>query len=163
MNGVVVDTNVPVVANGKSEAVDAVCQLRCVRFLRSVIEHGLVHIDNRGIILAQYRKHLRFKGEPGVGDAFYRRLNDQIGNHHVVSVVPVTPTDDEWHFAEFPRDERLLTFDPDDRVFVAVSRASAGRAEITNAVDSDWDDAQAVLLEHGVVIKQLCPDRCRRV
>lgn len=156
MTHVVVDTNVPIVANGDHQQASAACQLSCVRFLRKIRKSGVVHIDDKGVILAEYRRYLAFKGDPGVGDAFYKHLNDNFGNAHFVRVVPITPTQDEWGFVEFPQDERLKTFDLSDRVFVAVALASGSDPRIANAVDSDWENHSAVLAENGVEVIQLC-------
>lgn len=70
---VVVDTNVAIVANGREGETnaDADCQLSCVETLRSVVAEE-VAIDDRRVILQEYRNRLDFSGRPGVGDAFFQ-------------------------------------------------------------------------------------------
>src|SRR5262245_24689600 len=78
-----VDTNVPIVANGnetggKNPTID--CRLAAVTFLKSLVESGRVFLDQAGEIQNEYRVYLNPKGQPGVGDRFYREvLNSRPG------------------------------------------------------------------------------------
>jgi hypothetical protein len=159
----VVDTNVAVVANGRDTHAGAGCQLECVRRLRELVQHGVVVLDQLGLILGEYRKHLRPAGQPGVGDAFLRHLFDHRYNPRKCELVEITRIpDDKRSFDEFPNDEALAKFDPDDRKFVATARASVRDAVILNATDSDWSNFEEPLARHGVVVHQLCPGEIAR-
>ena len=70
----VVDTNVAIVANGRETDTDARCQLTCVEKLKSLAAREVVTIDDKGLILNEYRRRLNFSGMPGVGDAFLTRI-----------------------------------------------------------------------------------------
>ena len=148
----VVDTNVAIAANGRGTHADVQCRLACVRRLRSLVAGEVVAIDETGLVLNEYRKHLHFSGMPGVGDVFFKHVfNNQARDKHVRRV-SVTPTDDdERSFEELPRN----TFDPSDRKFLAV--AVAAKAVVLNATDSDWGEQEALMDELGVEVRQLCP------
>ena len=146
----VVDTNVAIVANGRGTHADEQCQLACVQKLRSLREQETVAIDDRWLVLDEYKKHLNFSGMPGVGDVFFKHVfNNQ---YQYVRRVAVTPTEDDGRgFEELPEN----TLDPSDRKFLAV--AVVAEAVVLNATDSDWG-AQTVLLDElGIEVGQTCP------
>lgn len=150
---VVVDTNVAIVANGREGETnaDADCQLSCVETLRSVVAEE-VAIDDRRVILQEYRNRLDFSGRPGVGDAFFKHIWDHQYQDRRVQQVVVTPCDDDSRgFEELPEN----AFDRSDRKFLAV--AVVANALVLNATDSDWREQQALMDELGVEVRQLCP------
>jgi hypothetical protein len=152
----VVDTNVAIVANGQASHAPIECQLACVRSLAALISNGIVSIDDLGLILDEYRKHLRLKGQPGVGDAFLKYVFDHQHNPDKVEVVAIEYVDDRSSFSSFPDDEELIKFDLSDRKFVAVALASGHSPPIWNATDSDWRKFREPLTRHGIVIEELC-------
>jgi hypothetical protein len=158
MTAWVVDTNVTVVANGRDTHAGLQCQLECVRRLRVLEQRGVVVLDQRGLILEEYQRHLRSSGQPGVGDAFLRHLFDHQYDAQRCERVRITPlVDDARGFEEFPDDQALLGFDADDHKFVAAARASSHDPLIINATDSDWVAFEAALARHGIRVEQLCP------
>ncbi len=158
MTAWVVDTNVAVVANGRDTHAGVQCQLECVRRLRALEQRGVVVLDQLGLIFKEYRKHLWLAGQPGVGDAFLRYLFDYQYDAERCELVQITPmADDARGFEEFPEDQALDSFDPNDRKFVAAARASRRDPVIINATDSDWAAFEAALARHGVQVQQLCP------
>jgi len=158
MMPVVVDTNVPVVANGQSEQASEECVMACVERLREVVQRGRVVLDNQWLILQEYIGNLRSEGQPGVGDGFLRWvLENQASRRCVwVSITPITSNG--MNFAEFPNDPALEAFDPSDRKFVAVAVASEEMAPILQATDAKWWDFREVLSRHGVEVDFLCAD-----
>ena len=57
--GIVVDTNVAVVANGSNEQADDACVERCVRVLKYIIDGRVcLLLDDGDQILEEYRKNL---------------------------------------------------------------------------------------------------------
>jgi hypothetical protein len=158
MRSSVVDTNVAIVANGRDTHAGAKCQLDCIRRLRDLVQHGVVVLDELELILEEYRRHLRPAGQPGVGDAFLRHLFDHRYDTTKCELVEITRIpDDTRSFEEFPDDQALAGFDPDDRKFVAAACASRRDPVILNATDSDWGQFEEILAQHDVVIDQLCP------
>jgi hypothetical protein len=154
---VVVDTNVPLVANGKAEQADLACEVACIRKLRKIQSEHRTLLDDKQLIIEEYRKRLSYSGQPGVGDMFFKWLHDNQANPQHCRIVPVTCHAD-LGFAEFPDDPRLVAFDKDDRKFVAVALASGTGPQVLNAVDKDWWDHRQALAENGVDVVFLCPD-----
>lgn len=160
---VIVDTNVPITANGHAEQASPTCRLACITALRLIQAQRRISVDQSGLILQEYRRHLSPNGQPGLGDAFFKWLWNNQANPEVCVPVPITPTADGYDFAEFPDDPALARFDPSDRKFVAVARAHPAHPPIYNAVDTDWLHYQEALASHGVVVAQLCPDDLHRL
>lgn len=157
MAAVVMDTNVGVVANGRAPHAGIECVSSCVGALIEIRERHHVLLDDRGLILDEYRRHLSPSGQPGPGDAFFKWLWDNQWNPEHCHQVPVTPVSGRRGFEEFPEDPDLATFDPSDRKFVAVALASGGQPEIFNASDTDWWHHREALSRHGVKVCFLCP------
>ena len=154
---VVVDTNVPVVANGKAEQADLECEYACVRKLIEIQSEHRTLLDDKQLIFKEYRRRLSHSGQPGVGDAFFKWLWENQRNQEHCRIVPVTVSND-CEFAEFPDDPRLGSFDTDDRKFVAVALSSETDPQVLNAVDRDWWDHRQALAENGVNVLCLCPE-----
>jgi len=159
---VVVDTNVPVVANGKHERAGPECVAACISALIQA-RRKLLLLDDRGFILAEYRRHLAHRGQPGVGDAFYKWLWDNQANPARCRIVVINPIgESETDFAEYPADPELAAFDPSDRKYVAVASASGLEPDILNASDTDWWSFREALMRHGINVKFLCPELMQR-
>jgi len=111
-----------------------------------------VAIDENGLILKEYRKHLTSGGPQNVGDQFYKYLFNNQYSHERIKRVEVSPNKDEsTGFKELPKNK----LDPSDRKFLAVA-VKAG-AIIINATDSDWMEQDSLMQELGVDVCQLCP------
>ena len=158
---VVLDTNVAVVSNGDTEQAGWDCVANCVAAIRRVIESQRLLVDERGLILDEYRRNLNPSGQPGLGDFFFKWVWERQADERHCRIVDVTPNA-ERVFAEFPDDPRLATFDRDDRKFVAVAIASGSAPKILNASDTDWWIHRQELGRHGVAIEFLCPDLMER-
>ena len=147
-----VDTNVAMAANGRKTHADEQCQLACVQELQSLVARETVAIDDRWLVLDEYKKHLSFSGMPGVGDMFFKHVFNNQHQNKYVRKVAVTPSEDSRRgFEGLPKN----TFDPSDRKFLAV--AVAADAIVLNATDSDWDEQKPLMDELGVEVRQLCP------
>jgi hypothetical protein len=156
------DTNVAVVANGRTPQAGDHCVGTCIAELLEMREQHRVLLDERGLILEEYRRHLSPSGQPGPGDAFFKWLWNNQANLEHCRQVPITRADDgDRGFEEFPDDPDLARFDREDRKFVAVAVASGEPAPILNASDTDWWNHREALSRHGVEIRFLCPDLMR--
>jgi hypothetical protein len=157
---VIVDTNVAIVANGKSEQASRICVERCIQRLSRITgDKDRLALDDQWRIVTEYKNKLRSAGEPGAGDAFLKWVLTNLTNRkrcELVKITPINGSDD--HFQEFPRDPDLEKFDRSDRKFVAVALAHRKRPPVLQAVDGDWWDARQALERNGVRIKFLCPD-----
>lgn len=153
---VAIDTNVPIVANGKADHAGADCEEACiVALLRSRDENTLL-LDASGEILDEYRRNLRPSGQPGLGDAFFKWIWDRQGRDEICRFVAISPHRAR-KYAEFPADPDLAAFDPSDRKFVAVVLADGGKAAVWNATDSDWRIHEGALRRNGIRVVHLCP------
>lgn len=156
---VVIDANLLASANFYADHISDSCIEACIRFLIDVqINGGMVSVDVQGEIFREYARYCNHKGEPNVGDAFFKWLFDNQGYPAVCEKVAIHP-DSSHGYREFPVDVSLENFDRSDRKYVAVAMASAYQPVIHNATDSDWIDFQSVLLKFGIQIHQHClPD-----
>ncbi len=154
---VVVDTNVVVVANGKSQQASTTCVVTCVERLQQIIvgEVKLV-LDDEWHILDEYMRNLRSSGAD-VGDRFLRwLLTNKDKMCDFVSITPIDGSENEFH--EFPMDPALANFDPADRKFIAVALAHSDKPPILQAVDSVWWNYRNTLKQNGVTIDFICED-----
>ncbi len=156
--GVVIDTNVAVVASGGSRQADERCVAAGIARLREVQQSGGLRIDDKGLILREYTRNLGFAGQPGAGHAFVKWAHDHQAIAAQVRQVTITPrTDGGWRrYEEFPDRADLSTFDRSDQKFVAVAIASGDNSPILNAVDSDWWVHRSALEAAGARIEFLC-------
>lgn len=157
---VIIDTNVPVVANLEHESASPDCVLACTQKLQDVQQHGVLVLDDGWLIIQEYQSNLRASGQPGVGDAFFKWILTHQCNPHRCEQVSITPgnSDNPNEFLEYPNDEALTDFDWSDRKFVAVAVAHPQHPSIANATDSDWWYHRAALERHNIVVDFLCPE-----
>ena len=159
---VVVDTNVVVVANGRSEQASADCVEICGERLEEIM-HGEVKLvlDNRWIILGEYMQNLRSSGVD-VGDRFLGWiLVNKDERCDLVSITPVNGSESE--FEEFPDDLALDNFDPDDRKFIAVAVSHPEKPPILQAVDSQWWDFRNTFRRNGIIVEFICEEDIQRL
>lgn len=160
-HGSVVDTNVLVVANEESEQAGPNCVLACVQELRDINSKGLIVIDDGFRVLREYRRVIN-SSRPGVGAEFLIWIYRNQANTEVCEQVAVTQiSDDPEEFSEFRISPELEGFDPADRKFGAVAKASENDPVILNATDNDWWEYREALVEAGLQIRFLCPELMR--
>lgn len=153
---VIVDTNVPIIANGHHG--NPICVQQCVERLEGIVENGRVLIDIHFCILREYQRNLLGSRQLGVGDTFLKWLFVNQANVYFCTQVPITPIGGSCNdIEEFPVDPDLLKFDPSDRKFVAVALASGENPSILNCSDPGWRDFDDALLRNGVTVDQICP------
>jgi len=155
-----VDTNVPKTANlatqpdSGSDVSDA-CVLACVEAVEHVINKRGLIIDTGDEIFNEYRQQLSMKGQPGIGDAFMKWVNDHRHNPEYCDRVTITKTGDSYN--EFPVHDGLDDFDKSDRKFVAAANAHVEKPPILQATDSKWWGWKDALSEVGITVQFLCP------
>ena len=160
---VIVDTNVPLVANGTADQASEDCVETCIDRLMQITEGNVkLVLDNQRRIIEEYRNKLNPGGFPGVGDAFLKWVEINWANPQQCDLVSITPIDDlEIDFQEFPTDPALQDFDPDDRKFIAVALAHSEKPPILQAVDSAWWNYRDVFHRNGVTIDFICENDIR--
>lgn len=149
-----IDTNVPLAANGKSSA-EPPCVLAAVQRLRQLQRGEVLVLDDSFLILKEYQNKLSPTGQPGVGDAFLLWAWRNHANPRHCELVTLEPAED-GSFAAFPTDPALAAFDPSDRKFVAAARTHPANPPIVNATDTDWHKDYAALTSNGVQIEFIC-------
>jgi hypothetical protein len=150
-----IDTNVPLAANGKSSAEPA-CVLAAVARIQQLQQGEILVLDADYLILKEYQNQLSPTGQPGVGDAFLLWAWRNHANPRHCAVVPLAKTD-EGYFAAFPDALELADFDLSDRKFVAAALTHEANPPVVNATDSDWHHHREDLTRHGVRIEFICP------
>jgi len=163
---VVVDTNVPVVSNRRSDQASPACVIACIERLKRIIEMEAerLALDAGWLIISEYQHNLKSEGQPGFGDAFLKWVLTNWANLERCERVVITPLDgNPTDFQEFPRDPGLAHFDPSDRKFIAVALAGEGRRPVVQAVDTKWWQANDALIRNGVVVEFVCEDDIRRL
>ena len=157
MTASIVDTNVLVVANRANTQANAepsaACVLSTINALTDIKDRRALLLDADGEMLDEYSRHGSYSGQPGVGDQFFRWAYQ---NAQTLASVSLTPHSSR-RYKEFPSDQGLVSFDHDDRVFVAAAVAGPKPNRVLNAVDSDYVQHQAALQSAGVTVEELCP------
>jgi len=158
----VVDTNVLIVANRRHNETRA-CANQCTQALLRIRHSGAIVIDDAHRILEEYRIYCSFSGQPGMGDAFFRWVYNNIARIDLVNRVAITPmVSPPQFFEQFPEHDALKTFDPSDQKFVAVANAHADKPPILQATDSKWWMWKDALRECGIVVEFLCQDEIQQ-
>jgi len=156
-----VDTNVPINANlaNNPEAIPddlVTCVQVCVDAIHHIIKKRGLVIDSGDEIFDEYRQQLSMKGQPGIGDAFMKWVNDHRYNPKFCDRVAITKTGDSYR--EFPPHRGLDDFDNSDRKFIAVANVHPDKPPVMQATDSKWWGWKNYLAEVGIVVHFLCAD-----
>jgi hypothetical protein len=147
----VIDTNVGVVANGRSSNATLACRLAAVEALVSIVKGGRIVVDAAGEMQDEYRAYFNPSGQPGVGDRFFQTILTNFAGK-VERVILEKRADGS--FVDFPEDADLATFDPSDRKFAATARKAI--VPVLNAVDSDWLHHREALHRNGILVDFVC-------
>lgn len=156
MTEVIIDTNVPLTADGNHMSV--ACQNCCAEFVQSII-HGShkVVLDDQWQILREYENKMLSGTQMSFSRVFLKYVYNNQGNSERVRLVRITSvgTND---FEEFPETLRSIGFDPSDRKFVAVAVSNLRTAPIVQAADSKWVGWKTALEQEKVKVKFLCKE-----
>lgn len=162
---VIIDTNVAVVANRKSEQASEDCEQTCINRLLEITSGEVkLALDDERRIIEEYRANLSPTGQPGIGDAFLKWVEMNWTNEEHCDRVSISPIEgSEAEFEQFPADVALKNFDLDDRKFVAVALAHSEKPPILQAVDSQWWNFRDALSRHEVRVEFLCEEDIQRL
>jgi hypothetical protein len=155
---VVIDTNVPIAASGRSPQASAKCILACQAAILEVLQdRQRLVLDNAGRIIQEYRQNLSPSGQPGMGDQFLKWVFTNWANPERCELVAIAvkasvPAD----FEEFPEVAGLEKFDLSDRKFVAVANAHRDKPPILQGLDSKWWGWREALASAGITVQFLC-------
>ena len=156
-----VDTNVPKNANLATKPdllsdVPYTCIEQCVLAVEHITNNGGLVLDDGGEIFAEYIANLSLGGEPGMGNAFAKWVQNNQWNAQKVDRVTITKTCDSY--AEFPDHVDLIQFDISDRKFIAIANVHPDKPPVLQATDSKWWGWKDTLDEIGITVHFLCPD-----
>ena len=157
---VVVDTNVAVVANGRSDQASTKCIGICIKRLKNITNgYEKLVLDDKWQIIKEYLQNLRSSGQPGVGDAFLKWVLNNHQNNQRCELTNISPLG----LDEFPKKPDLAQFDPSDKKFVAVSLSHHARPPILQAVDSKWWLFRDALNHNGIMVEFICEEDIKRL
>ncbi len=150
----IIDTNVPLVAEGSSD-MSTDCSLTCANFLDEVINNKhVITIDDDYCIITEYQKKMPAGSKSDYGNRFLKWILTNQANTQRVRQARVTSID-EYNFEEVPQSVLDAGFDKSDLKFVAVSIVN-NSTEIVQASDSKWIGWEQILLQEGIKVKFLC-------
>ena len=152
----VIDTNVPIVANGRSDKAgdppaSFACQMAAVQFLGDFFQHNHIVVDTGGEVRAEYHRYLNPTGQPGVGDLFYLEV---LKSHPSKIEIIDLPKRDNGEYLDCPKSLIDSGFDVSDRKFVALAKRSGGT--VAHAVDRGWIIHAVDLKQNGIIVNSLC-------
>ncbi|MBT4132014.1 MAG: hypothetical protein HOE44_15015 [Candidatus Marinimicrobia bacterium] len=136
MTDFTIDSNVPISANGRDTHASLSCSLACINQLQQIVADSRIVLDDQELIFNEYKRHLHFDGQPGVGDYFFKHIFHNKHNKKHVTQVSITPCNESKGFSGLPEND----LDPSDRKFLACAVLS--NSDIVNATDSDWSENQ---------------------
>lgn len=155
----VIDTNVATTANGQNVGTPQDCVVASAKALQAVMSDGHVFLDDADWIVAEYRRNLSAKGQPGPGDAFLKWILTHAWSGQRVTRVSLTPkAEDGEDFEELPAPPAGTVYDRSDRKFLAVAAAHPDHPPILQSFDSKWWGWQAALEAIGVTVHFLCAE-----
>jgi hypothetical protein len=147
----VIDSNVAVVANGRGTNASPQCRSAAIDALAALLDTGRIIVDEAGEMLDEYRRYCLPRGQPGVGDRFFREVMMNYAGK--IERIPLEKRSD-GSYVDFPIDADLASFDLSDRKFAAAARKSG--ALVMNATDSDWLNNRDALRRNGIRVEFIC-------
>jgi|SRR5579885_593762 len=147
----VIDANVPIVANGRGTNATPTCQLNAILRLRDILSDGQIVIDDAGEMIEEYKRYCEPRGQPGVGDRFFREI---LMNYNEKVLRVRLDKDEHGNYVDFPNVPELANFDADDIKFAAAARKT--QTPVLNATDSDWLDYINPLVANGIHVEFVC-------
>lgn len=158
MKRCVIDTNVIVMANKAVRCFDddtnnyPMLIVNCIELLQKIKEKGLyVLFDEGEEIFNEYKTHMNFSGQPGVGDAFFKWLHDKRWGFPDSERIKLHKTTNGYE--EFPAEMEQIGVDPSDKKFFAVSNTHPCKPDIYEAVDAKWWNWRDAALKSGIHIR----------
>ena len=144
MKRCVIDTNVMITANKaagchEDDVINNYPSLviNCIELLQLIQKKGIfIVLDGDFEIINEYKNHLSFSGQPGVGDVFFKWLFNNCWSFPPSEVVMLHKTENGYE--EFSAELEAANVDLDDKKFFAASNAHPAKPDIFEATDSKW-------------------------
>jgi len=152
----IVDTNVPLVAQGEAEQMSLNCQKECALFLEELFNgHIKLVIDSDYHLIGEYSNKMTKGSQAQYGNRFLKWILSNQANHSKIKTVDIHAVD-QYNFEEVPQSLVDLGFDNSDRKFVAVAIANNNQAKIAQSADSKWIGWEEALKKEGIHVHFLC-------
>lgn len=163
MTEYIVDTNVPLVAQGTATQMSGNCILNCVNFLERLFQgHFILVIDSDYHLIGEYSNQMNKGSQYQYGNRFLKWIYNNQANPCKIKTVEINQLD-EFNFKEVPQSLIDIGFDNSDRKFVAVAIANNNRASIAQAADSKWIGWDEALISEGITVHFLCKDELKAI
>lgn len=160
---VIIDTNV-ICEAGKTnyETYDALavrCAEKCTDFIFKFINSpaSRLALDTNWEIVKEYQRNISGSGQPTLADSFMRWLYTYLAKIPMEDLVNIQKQNED-SYGMFPADDRLASFDPPDRKFVALANAHPSHPPIVQGTDCKWWGFKDIFKEYGIEIHFLCED-----
>ncbi|MDP2338603.1 MAG: hypothetical protein Q8N05_19575 [Bacteroidota bacterium] len=161
MTEYIVDTNVPLVAQGTAKQMSSDCVLNCVNFLEQLFQgQFLLVIDTEYHLIGEYSIQMNKGSQYQYGNRFLKWIFNNQANPLKIKAVKITQLD-EFNFEEVPQNLIDIGFDNSDRKFVAVAIANNNQAKIVQAADSKWIGWEEALNIEGITVCFLCKEELK--
>jgi hypothetical protein len=159
MTEYIVDTNVPLVAQGTAAQMSSDCVLNCVNFLDKLFQgHFILVIDTGYYLIGEYQNQMD-KGNQ-YGNRFLKWVYTNQANPQKIKTVDINQLD-EFNFKEVPQSLIDIGFDNSDRKILAVAMANKNQASIAQAADSKWIGWEDDLKKEGITVHFLCKEELK--
>lgn len=158
MSGVVIDTNVLLVANEQHKAVTPECITACISLLNGLTERQdtrQIVIDDSFLILSEYLNKTKPNQPKGVGDVFLKWLLRVQGDNNIVCAVTCNDT---------CHSEVIKQVDIADQKFIHAAYAYSEHVSIVQATDCKWLNWSQELTKEcsNIVVEYICrSDICK--
>lgn len=131
------------------------CVAQCVAIATTIADGQCVAVDRFDAILGEYVGTVAGKGASGFVAKLVRSLWTRRWDPKVCFFVDITPIDaPPGSFAEVP--QALQDFDIDDQKFIAVACASGTTPPVYQALDREWWDRRADLVDARLDVQFAC-------
>ncbi len=155
MDEFVVDTNVPLIAQGGSH-MSISCEEACALFIELFLRgRQVLVIDDNYELIGEYMDQISTSGPVNFANRFLKWLFENQSNPHRVKQVKINLYGG-GSYEEIPENLTELNIDPSDFKFIAVAISNQGKASIAEASDSKWIGWEKALNDLGVRVVFLC-------
>ena len=155
MNKYIIDANVILLAGTSVKDIprdQLVCAKKCLDFIKRFMENpkASLVLDAEGRILREYRGAYMLGSSPNMATIFSIWVHQHMPKNaeDFVSLKEIK----EHEFVNYPESEKLKTFDPPDRKYIALAYSHKERLPIVEASDSKWWGIKEDLQKNGIEI-----------
>lgn len=163
MREYIIDTNVPLVAQGSAVHMSEDCIINCVDFLEKLFTNKFkLVIDTDYHLIGEYENRMSSGSRLEYGNRFLKWILTNQANPQKIKTVVINQLD-EFNFEEVPQSLIEIGFDNSDRKFIAVAIANNNQAPVAQAADSKWIGWEEALINEGISVYFLCKEELKNI